>query len=87
VAEGIAPLLAVSDIQRILHLYTHALDRRRWKPLDHVFHGDARFGFGDIGGGWRDFVCAARSIVDPLGPTRHHDQQHSDRDRRAGGRC
>lgn len=70
-AEGLTRLLAESDIQRVLHLYTHALDRRRWDLLDHVFHDDARFGFGDIGGDWRDFRRAARSIVDPLGPTHH----------------
>jgi len=71
VMETIARLEAESDITRIINLYCHALDRRRWELMDHVFHDDARYGFGDIGGDWRDFVKAARSIVDPLGPCHH----------------
>ncbi len=69
--DTLARLAAESDISRIIHLYCHALDRRRWELMDQVFHADARYGFGDIGGDWRDFVKAARSIVDPLGPTHH----------------
>lgn len=62
---------AESQIQKVIALYSHALDRRRWGLLEHVFHDDAKYGFGDIAGSWRDFVVAARSIVDPLGPTQH----------------
>ncbi|RVQ65162.1 nuclear transport factor 2 family protein [Croceicoccus ponticola] len=64
-------LAAESAIKRVIHLYCHALDRRRWELLDQVFHEDAKYGFGDIAGSWRDFLAAARSIVDPLGPTQH----------------
>lgn len=64
-------LAAESAIKKVIHLYSHALDRRRWELLDQVFHEDAKYGFGDIAGSWRDFVVAARSIVDPLGPTHH----------------
>lgn len=69
--DTLARLAAESDIARVIHLYCHALDRRRWELMDQVFHDDARYGFGDIGGDWRDFVRAARSIVDPLGPCHH----------------
>ena len=64
-------LVAESDITRVLNLYSHALDRRRWELMEQVFHEDARYGFGDIGGSWRDFVRTARTIVDPLAPCQH----------------
>ena len=70
-AERLAHLIAESDISRIIHLYCHAIDRRRWDLMEQVFHDDARYGFGDIGGSWRDFVRAARAIVDPQGPSHH----------------
>lgn len=69
--EMIETLVAESAINRIVHLYSHALDRRRWDLLERVFHDDARYGFGDIAGSWRDFAVAARAIVEPLGPTHH----------------
>ncbi|MGE0667122.1 MAG: nuclear transport factor 2 family protein [Sphingomonadales bacterium] len=69
--DTLARLEAESDITRVINLYCHALDRRRWELMDQVFHDDARYGFGDIGGDWRDFVKAARAIVDPLGPCHH----------------
>lgn len=62
---------AESQINKVIALYSHALDRRRWELLDKVFHDDAKYGFGDIAGSWRDFLAAAKSIVDPLGPTQH----------------
>ncbi|MFO1377944.1 MAG: nuclear transport factor 2 family protein [Steroidobacteraceae bacterium] len=69
--DTLARLAAESDITRIIHLYCHALDRRRWELMAEVFHEDARYGFGDIAGDWRAFVRTARSIVDPLGPCHH----------------
>lgn len=64
-------LAAESGINRVINLYCHALDRRRWSLLEEVFHDDARYGFGDIAGSWQDFAAAARSIIEPLGPTHH----------------
>jgi hypothetical protein len=69
--DRVAQLIAESDISRIIHLYCHAIDRRRWDLMEHVFHEDARYGFGDIGPNWREFLRAARAIVDPQGPSHH----------------
>lgn len=58
-------------IREIIALYTHALDRRRWDLMSRVFHENATFGFGPVGGHWRDFVEQARSIIDPCTMTQH----------------
>ncbi|WP_337661246.1 nuclear transport factor 2 family protein [Erythrobacter sp. Alg231-14] len=58
-------------IQDIIAAYAHALDRRRWGMMDHLFHDDAQFQFGLISGGWREFVDQARGILDPCLATQH----------------
>jgi hypothetical protein len=70
-ANQLQILVSESAITKVIHLYSHALDRRRWELLDCVFHKDAKYGFGDISGHWHDFVRVAKSLVNPLGPTHH----------------
>jgi hypothetical protein len=53
------------------HLYCHAVDRRRWGLMAQVFHEDATYKFFSIEGGWRDFVDAARTLIDPMIQTHH----------------
>ncbi|MEL7447043.1 MAG: nuclear transport factor 2 family protein [Pseudomonadota bacterium] len=58
-------------IQDILAAYAHAIDRRRWGVMRHLFHDDAQFQFGDLVGDWRGFVDQARAIIDPCLATQH----------------
>lgn len=58
-------------IRDILAAYAHAIDRRRWGMMEHLFHPDATFRFGVIEGGWRGFVEQARAIIDPCLATQH----------------
>jgi len=58
-------------IQDIIAAYAHAIDRRRWGMMAHLFHEDAQFGFGDVAGDWRGFVEQARAIIDPCLATQH----------------
>ena len=58
-------------IQDILAAYAHAIDRRRWGMMEHLFHEDAQFGFGDVAGDWRGFVEQARAIINPCLATQH----------------
>lgn len=59
------------EIMDVIHRYCHAVDRRRWALMDHVFHPDATYKFFSIEGTWRDFVGAAKGLIDPMGPTHH----------------
>lgn len=59
---------AITDV---IAAYAHAIDRRRWGMMDHLFHDDARFQFGDVEGDWRGFVEQARAIIDPCLVTQH----------------
>ncbi|GAB5459057.1 MAG: hypothetical protein Hens3KO_20870 [Henriciella sp.] len=54
-----------------IHLYTHAIDRRRWEIMDHLFTEDGEFKFGGIQGPWRDFIGQARAVIDPMTSTHH----------------
>lgn len=55
----------------IITAYAHAIDRRRWQMMDHLFHDDAQFQFGTVLGDWRGFVEQARAIIDPCLATQH----------------
>ena len=59
---------AITDI---IAAYAHAIDRRRWHMMEHLFHEDAQFQFGTVLGGWRGFVEQARAIIDPCLATQH----------------
>lgn len=58
-------------IRDILAAYAHAIDRRRWGMMEHLFHADAVFRFGVIEGDWRGFVDQARAVIDPCLATQH----------------
>lgn len=58
-------------IREIIGLYTHAIDRRRWDMMARLFHADATFGFGPVGGDWASFVEQAKAIIDPCIATQH----------------
>lgn len=58
-------------IRDILAAYAHAIDRRRWQMMEHLFHPDAVFKFGVIEGDWRGFVDQARAVIDPCLATQH----------------
>lgn len=66
--DEIAARQAIADV---IHLYCHAIDRRRWALLDRCFHADATYKFGAIDGGWRDFVAAARAVITPTRISHH----------------
>ena len=59
---------AITDI---IAAYAHAIDRRRWGMMEHLFHEDAQFQFGTVIGDWRGFVEQARAIIDPCLATQH----------------
>jgi hypothetical protein len=54
-----------------IHLYCHAIDRRRWDLMVDVFHADATYQFFSILGGWRTFVDEAKALIDPMVQTHH----------------
>ncbi|MEL6877475.1 MAG: nuclear transport factor 2 family protein [Pseudomonadota bacterium] len=58
-------------IRDIITAYAHAIDRRRWGMMEHLFHDDAQFQFGELVGDWRGFVDQARAIIDPCLATQH----------------
>ncbi len=58
-------------IRDVITAYAHAIDRRRWGIMDHLFHDDAQFQFGTIIGDWRGFVEQARAVIDPCLITQH----------------
>ena len=58
-------------IRDVITAYAHAIDRRRWGMMEHLFHDDARFRFGVVEGDWRGFVDQARAIIDPCLATQH----------------
>lgn len=58
-------------IRDVIAAYAHAIDRRRWGIMEHLFHPDATFRFGVIEGDWRGFVDQARSLIDPCLATQH----------------
>lgn len=59
------------SIRDIIHLYTHAIDRRRWDIMPNLFHEEAVFLFGEVEGDWEGFVEQAKAIIDPM-PATHH---------------
>ncbi len=59
---------AITDI---IAAYAHAIDRRRWGMMQHLFHDDAQFQFGELVGDWRSFVEQARALIDPCLATQH----------------
>ncbi|TNE60175.1 MAG: nuclear transport factor 2 family protein [Sphingomonadales bacterium] len=59
------------SIRDVIAAYAHAVDRRRWDMMEKLFHPDATFGFGTVGGTWEDFVVGARAIIDPCLATQH----------------
>lgn len=64
-------LEARAEIADVIAAYAHAIDRRRWAMMEHLFHEDAEFRFGTVAGPWRDFVGQARAIIDPCLATQH----------------
>ncbi len=58
-------------IRDIIGAYAHAIDRRRWQMMDHLFHDDAEFAFGTLVGDWKSFVDQARAVIDPCRATQH----------------
>jgi len=59
------------EIRDVINAYAHAIDRRRWEIMQHLFHDDATFGFGTVTGDWRAFVDQARALIDPCLATQH----------------
>jgi hypothetical protein len=59
---------AIGDV---IVAYAHAIDRRRWGMMEHLFHPDATFGFGPVQGTWQEFVGQAQAIIDPCRATQH----------------
>lgn len=66
-----AEIAARQAIADVIHLYCHAIDRRRWTLLERCFHDDATYRFGAIDGGWRDFVAAAQAVIEPTRISHH----------------
>ena len=64
-------LLARAQIADVIARYCHVIDRRQWDAMSQCFHDDATYRFGSIAGSWRDFVAAARTIIDPLRISHH----------------
>lgn len=58
-------------IRDVLSGYAHAIDRRRWALMEHLFHPDAMFAFGPIQGPWRSFVEQAKAVIDNCVATHH----------------
>ena len=58
-------------IRQVVAAYAHAIDRCRWDMMAKVFHKDAQYGCGPVGGSWRDFVPQAQAIVEPCLATQH----------------
>ncbi len=58
-------------IRDVLTAYAHAVDRRQWQIMQHLFHPDAEFQFGTISGDWQNFVEQARGVIDPCIATQH----------------
>lgn len=69
--ETPADLAARAQILDVIALYCHAIDRRRWELMADCFHSDATYRFGAIDGSWRDFVVAARAVIEPLRISHH----------------
>lgn len=67
----IVELTARATIADVIARYCHVIDRRQWDDVARCFHDDATYRFGPIDGGWRDFVTAARTIIDPLRISHH----------------
>jgi len=63
--------LARAAIADVSARYCHVIDRRLWDRMGACFHDDATYKFGAIDGGWRDFVAAARTVIDPLRISHH----------------
>jgi hypothetical protein len=58
-------------IRDIISAYAHAIDRRQWDIMPHLFHEDAQFAFGTLVGDWKSFVEQARAVIDPCLYTQH----------------
>ena len=67
----LAELTARAQITEIIAYYCHALDRQHWSKLTNCFHNDATYRFGSIDGDWRNFVAAARAVLEPLRISHH----------------
>ena len=58
-------------IREVIAAYAHAVDRRQWSMMERVFHPDATFAFGPVGGSWREFVVQAQAIIGACVATHH----------------
>ena len=58
-------------IRDVITAYAHAIDRRRWDIMEHLFHADAQFAFGSLTGDWKSFVDQARDVIEPTLATQH----------------
>lgn len=58
-------------IRDVIAAYAHAVDRRQWSMMERIFHPDATFAFGPVGGSWRDFVVQAQAIIGACVATHH----------------
>ena len=58
-------------IRDVLTAYAHAIDRRRWELMPQIFHPEATFAFGPIGGSWQDFVSQAQAVINNCVATHH----------------
>lgn len=58
-------------IRDVLTAYAHAIDRRRWDLMPQIFHPEATFAFGPIGGSWQDFVGQAQAVINNCVATHH----------------
>ncbi|KEQ52721.1 nuclear transport factor 2 family protein [Sphingobium chlorophenolicum] len=53
-ANSLEELIAKDQISGRIKLYAHAVDRRKWDLLDHVFHDDGRWRMSAFDGPWRE---------------------------------
>lgn len=71
---SIEQLIVRANMSDVLSLYAHAIDRRRWHLLEHVFHDDAQWWVSSNGDSrnWRAAADASKAIFDAhLGRTHH----------------
>lgn len=67
----LAELAARAEIADVVNRFCHAVDRRQWSLMDHVFHRDATSRFLDKVRTVQEMVEGARVTFEQLGPTHH----------------
>lgn len=71
-ANGIERLSARAAIQDCLYRYCHAVDRRRWRLMESVFHEGAMAQVSVLPRSpWREFVEQGAALLEFVGTTHH----------------